>query len=352
MKIASYTMTLASQHELATSYTKTENFQMWRGFPQNSSDVSPEVSLKSPKDRILISDQAKAANQADSTDALQDGFELSEQDKQKISLIEKILSALAGKKIKLNIPVKLDIHPHPAAGIEINITMAQPQAIPVKGWGISYSSHETYQESEMMNFSARGIVRTADGKEINFSTKLQLSRQFTSREDISIQAGNALKDPLVINFDGVSAMLRSNEVDFDLDGDGDKDNFAFVNPGSGFLAIDKNNNGRIDDGAELFGPSTGNGFAELAKYDEDHNGWIDENDPVYAKLRIWTYDGVVDRLSTLKEKNVGAISVDSIGTEFQYKNSQNQLEGLARSAGVFLKEDGGVGTVQQIDLVV
>ena len=71
-------------------------------------------------------------------------------------------------------------------------------------------------------------------------------------------------------------------VEYDLHesySDGRKDNISFVQPGSGFLAVDKNNDGKINNGKELFGPNTGNGFDELAKYDSDGNQWIDESDP-------------------------------------------------------------------------
>ena len=53
---------------------------------------------------------------------------------------------------------------------------------------------------------------------------------------------------------------------------------------------DFNNDGIINDGKELFGPNSGNGFSDLANYDLDKNGWIDENDTIYDKLRIWTKD--------------------------------------------------------------
>ena len=61
---------------------------------------------------------------------------------------------------------------------------------------------------------------------------------------------------------------------------------SFVGSGSGLLALDKNGDGIINNGTELFGPNTQDGFSELSKYDSDGNGWIDENDSVYDNLRI------------------------------------------------------------------
>ena len=86
---------------------------------------------------------------------------------------------------------------------------------------------------------------------------------------------------------------------FNLDPDGVKEDLPMIRPGSGFLALDPNNDGIITNGNELFGPRTrtGNGFAELSVYDEDGNNLIDENDPVYDQLSVCTIsqqgDGVL-----------------------------------------------------------
>ena len=76
---------------------------------------------------------------------------------------------------------------------------------------------------------------------------------------------------------------------FDLDADGEEEEISMLK-GSGYLALDKNEDGIINDGSELFGTGNGDGFADLARYDEDGNGWIDENDSIWSKLKIWCKD--------------------------------------------------------------
>ncbi len=166
--------------------------------------------------------------------------------------------------------------------------------------------------------------------------------------------GDAVKkDPLVINFGGTAAQLTDAKFSFDLNADGKAEQISFVGAGSGFLALDKNGDGKIGNGGELFGPASGNGFQELAAYDQDKNGWIDENDAVYQKLQVWIKDAKGnDTLGALAQKNVGALYLGNIGTPFDIKNSQNQLDGQIKSSGVYLKEDGGAGTMQQIDLTI
>jgi hypothetical protein len=96
--------------------------------------------------------------------------------------------------------------------------------------------------------------------------------------------------------------------------------------GSGFLALDQNENCRIDDGTELFGPISANGFMELKKYDQDQNGWIDESDPVFDQLKIWTRDASgKDCLETLEQKGIGAICLQNVTAEFGYKNNEDNL---------------------------
>jgi hypothetical protein len=111
--------------------------------------------------------------------------------------------------------------------------------------------------------------------------------------------------------------------------------------------------GLIFCGTELFGPQTGNGFLELAAYDEDGNGWIDENDSIYNQLVIWTKDeNGEDQLFALGEKGIGAIYLGHLATPFALTDAQQQEQGEIAQTGIFLKENGQAGLIQHIDLVV
>jgi len=221
------------------------------------------------------------------------------------------------------------------------------------GWGAMYSLEEVHYESEASRFTAQGIVHTADGKEIRLALELNMSREFASQTRLSVRAGDALKDPLVINFNGNAAQLAQTTFQFDLDADGTADAMRFVAPGSGFIALDRNGDGRINDGRELFGAQSGNGFADLARYDDDGNGWIDQKDAVFDRLRVWTRDGDgKERLQGLLQQGVGALYLGNAETPFALKDGANALQGAVRASGLYLREDGGAGTLQQIDLVV
>ena len=98
---------------------------------------------------------------------------------------------------------------------------------------------------------------------------------------------------------------------------------------------------------------TGNGFLELTQFDDDANGWIDENDAVFDSLRVWTptADGP-GHLATLRERQVGALYLGQQITPFELRDASNQFLGAVRATGVWLAESGQAGTLQQIDLTV
>jgi len=205
-----------------------------------------------------------------------------------------------------------------------------------------------------MAFESKGIIKTSDGKEINFSAKLNMSREFTYLEDLHFTAGNApVVDPLVINFNGALPSLTNNKFSFDLDSDGKPDQISILSPGSGLLALDINNDGIINNGSELFGPGTGDGFNELQKYDFDENGWIDESDPIFDKLRIWVKDEDGNNsLFALGEKGIGAIYMGNIDTPFDIKDNENALMGHIKKSGIFIGENGSPGIIQHIDMAI
>lgn len=103
--------------------------------------------------------------------------------------------------------------------------------------------------------------------------------------------------PLIVDLSGKRRIrLADAPRRFDIDGDGQTERIDWLDGDSGFIALDINNNGRIDSGRELFGSATVDqldfklykqGFAALAAYDVDKNGVIDAHDPVYAKLLVW-----------------------------------------------------------------
>jgi hypothetical protein len=293
--------------------------------------------------------------------------ELSHMDRINMQLIQAAMKAFSGHALQIFAPADLDLtRTTETASALAPLSRAPLSATPHKAdtpkapedsgptFGLRYQSRETHFERETTTFKAAGVVHTADGEEISIDVSLTMGRQFASEENREVAIGGALQDPLVINFEGTAAELTERTYEFDLDADGGaEEQIHFIGPNSGFLALDRDGSGSIDNGSELFGATTGNGFAELAAYDEDGNQFIDEGDSIFKELRIWQKDSAGnDHLVALGQKGVGAIYLGHIDTPFQVKDEANQLQGVVRSSGVYLKEGGGTGTVQQLDLVV
>ena len=143
-------------------------------------------------------------------------------------------------------------------------------------------------------------------------------------------AGNANppRDPLIIHFshtDEIELSSLDDGVNFDLDKNGFAEKTAWIKNNDGFLAIDLNQNGIIDNGGELFGDQfimpdgniSSTGFEALISLDEDSNNRIDKNDTVFEKLYVWfdsNRNGLTDdnELKTLAELNVSYIDLSYV----------------------------------------
>lgn len=154
--------------------------------------------------------------------------------------------------------------------------------------------------------------------------------------------------PIIIDTrgDGYSLTDTPGGVSFDFNGDGIPIQTAWTTPNTddAFLVLDRNGNGLIDNGTELFGNYTEqspsarpNGFSALAEYDDELrggnvDGLIDSRDSIYSQLRLWldsNHDGISqsEELTPLNSKNVRAISLnyrssklrDSNGNVFRYR---------------------------------
>ena len=357
MRIGDSVVVLNSEHCYSEQTTRQETMRVWTTESMRGSGerASPELKL----DSINISEEARQAysklkeelkkqtipmgKEVSGEEQGKVLFRLSDREKQRIQVLMKFLKALTGKDFELKLPDE-----NPVSEVPVEQGNQEPEANR-PNWGSHYHLEETYSEYESLSFSAQGMVRTVDGAEISFDVQLNMSREFVSKKTLDIREGVALVDPLVINYDGPAAQFTESTFEFDLNGDGEVEQIPQLKVGSGFLALDLNGDGMINDGSELFGPSTGDGFGELAAYDSDGNGWIDEADEVFHQLRLWNGDS---QQMTLAQANVGAIYLGNTAAQFSLKDSANQLQGQCRTAGVFLKEDGGAGVVQQVDLAV
>ena len=357
MKIVSSGMQMASAHASTQHHEIQESLRMWVGERRPDFEGRGRPAAPRPVETVHISDAGRAAQGCD-TGAVDECAEELDADP-RLTLLRLLFRYLTGKDIEVFDARELepkqpppDLPQVPSAANAANAASARPAA----GWGVEYDRHERYSETEQTRFAASGTVQTADGREISFRVELSMSRSYHEESDVRLRLGDAArqqKDPLVLNFAGTAAQLLDQRFSFDLDADGTAENINRLAAGSGFLVFDRNGDGKASDGSELFGTKSGDGFADLARLDDDGNGWIDENDTAYASLSLWTPDASgAGSLQSLKAANVGALALAHVATPFDLKDGGNDTLGTIRSSGIFLQENGGTGTIQQVDLSV
>lgn len=274
---------------------------------------------------------------------------------QSISIMKMILERLTGEPIDLFSSEELSQRAASQARNGVVDPSGNPQ-VPVEGdaaapnqW-IQVTNYQYEKQSNQLEFS--GTIEQEDGTSTSFSLNVGFSQEYEKISTEVIQQGQ-LKDPLVISFSSKPVSLSDEKMQFDIDADGQQDSIAQLKAGFGFLALDKNGDNQINDGTELFGALSGNGFADLAQYDDDQNGYIDENDEIFDKLQIWVKNENEDKLVSLKEAGIGAIATENVDSPMNIRDSNGEERlGVIQKSGYYLNEDGKAGLIQQLDFVV
>jgi hypothetical protein len=336
MEIASTSLALASWRQASESLEIRERSE-WRS---GSRRAAPEPSTRVALSRTAVDSPAESPETDEAADGTADP---------RLRLLRAVIEWLTGEAVAVFDARELDpgrrarLPRHPEPGSPAADAPAVTRELQVH-----------YHEAEITRFEAAGLVRTRDGREIRFAVRIEMQRDFEIRLEARLRNGAAeRKDPLVINFGGAAAELSDQRFRLDIDLDGRTDEARFVGTGSGFLVFDRNANGQVDDGSELFGARSGNGFAELAALDVDGNGWVDGGDTDFGRLRAWRLDaGGAPALESLSDAGIGALSTQSIDTPFALRTADNTPLAQFVASGVYLRQEGSAGSVQQLDLFV
>lgn len=177
-------------------------------------------------------------------------------------------------------------------------------------------------------------------------------------EDGSGEACNGIQcepkgsSPIIVNLtDGPWTMSGPDDpVSFDIDADGTADRITWTGRGESlaFLALDRNGNGAIDGGAELFGTATrlvsggvaANGFEALIELDANGDGLINSSDPVWGRLILWTdedHDGVS---GSGEMRAIGSSGVAGLGTRYREARRIDRNQNQFRYMGLLVLEGG------------
>ena len=353
MRIESSALSMQGGSSVVSMMSVEESLNIWTG--QGSAGISSSsFDVREFSQQGITVSTSVTSSVAETSENGEDGIVLSEQEL-RIKLLEDFLSRISGKRVRFH-RIRRVSEGYDSCGQafgNLKVTFSDNGATRLgsgPGFGLIYNRSETQIERSRVSFAAEGVVKTADGREISLNLNFNIDQEVIQHSSFELKAGEALKDPLVINFGGSVASFTDRTMSFDIDFDGDADTFHTLNANSGYLALDKNNNGKVDDGRELFGPQTDNGYGELAGYDEDGNGWIDENDSVFNHLKIWYHDELGNsQLVALTDKNIGAIYLGSVDTQMNMYSSA-ETAGRLRQSGLVLLENGESRVMQELDV--
>lgn len=210
----------------------------------------------------------------------------------------------------------------------------------------SVSDHSyTHDQIAYANYIIQQFERKANSK--------SFSSVFTDYQD----ATTAPKvDPLILDLNGdglATTNLDQSDVYFDLDSNGFAERTAWIDANDGLLVLDRDGDGKITNGQELFGDQTllsngtraTSGFEALREFDDNKDGKIDASDIVYLKLKVWqdlNRDGVsqAEEMKSLADIGIKAINLNSTVT-----GAADAMGNIQRRLGSFVKTDGSDGQI-------
>lgn len=256
-----------------------------------------------------------------------------QQDPEAAAALEETLTTLLGGQSvpqapSFGIPVSNPSVPGPAGQAAGN-----GAGIEIEAQNIRFAVEMTY--AQLQEQADGGASITAESVRITFEANFA---QITNMQRA---------DPLALDLDGNGRFDTTSVFDghtFDLLGTGKGVRAATIAGGDGLLAFDRNENGRIDSGKELFGDQHGaeDGFAELAKFDENGDGVIDANDSIFNRLLVFRDANLngsseAKELTRLSDYRIAGISLDSTAAAEETNGN------LVSRVGSFVREDGSRG---------
>lgn len=167
-------------------------------------------------------------------------------------------------------------------------------------------------------------------------------------------------DPLALDLDGdgIETTGTGDMILFDHDGDLNRNATGWIKGDDGFLVLDRNGNGKIDNGSELFGVDTvmsnglkaSSGFEALRDLDSNADGIFSSADALFGDVRVWSdlnQDGVsqADELKTLDELGIASINLGETASSTDLGNGNS-----ITATSTFTRTDGTTGTAANLDL--
>ncbi len=207
--------------------------------------------------------------------------------------------------------------------------------------------------------SSRTEATITQLRENGFSAvQVAATQEQTVRIRVTVGGANQQQrsDPVVLDLNGDGKISLTNQQqgqDFDITGDGRTERTAFVAGGDAFLALDRNNDGRITSGRELFSDQWGarNGMSELARFDVNRDGFISQQDPIFKQLVAFfdaNRDGIID---PDEHKPISQLGIQRLQLEYKPVEVIRDDGNIISAIGKMLMENGEEREIADVDLL-
>lgn len=225
------------------------------------------------------------------------------------------------------------------------------------GQTINYQTYNIYKDVNSDNVYTYGVdisisyIEIDDfGQFTNYYTIAGYSWTGSPFQSVLLQQ----LPPVVLDLNGAGFGSTQVTVNFDIDGDGSRDKTAWISGGQAFLALDRNGNGTIDNGAEISfiadKPGATTDLEGLAAYDSNADGTFDARDARFADFLVWQdidEDGVSQASELQSLTAAGIAGIDLKGAP-ETPSDEGGVSVVATST--FTRDDGSTGKVGDVAL--
>ena len=213
------------------------------------------------------------------------------------------------------------------------------------------SVEQWHSREQQLEYQVQGTFMVNE-QELFLDYNYSLASEQISYSKIEMSV-EALKDPIIVQFGSRGLGEISGQKDFDFNQDKSLNILPVFSGDVGYLVYDKNHNNKADDGGELFGPETGQGFTELAQLDSNKNGFIDAEDQHFEQLYLWqpgNDNNQAEQWLSLEEAEIQAISLSAISTPYDFYDQQGEIQAQLRQSSFAISENGIGRGVHQVDV--
>jgi len=216
------------------------------------------------------------------------------------------------------------VKPSYAASMVLTETISVEECLDIFIKPALTNDQESYQELEKYIYSDYENCPICKNKKED--DDFTAAAQSKAKEFDKAAKAQPPRDPLIIDLgkQGIELTTLDNGVNFDMDNNTFAEKTAWIGLEDGFLVLDRNDNGKIDNGGELFGDqvilksglNSTSGFEALMEFDENKDGVIDKKDAIYSSLKVWideNHNGISEsnELKTLIDLGISSINLKS-----------------------------------------